>query len=139
MSNVNLPIQCISCTVPLVTVVRFLPQERQAGFPRDGWYMPSGQREHVLFFVLYEPAGQSAEGSPDRAKKVSFESNLKFTSSLPELSSESYFIVLLERRQTKYKGNEIENGLRHNDLFLLKKTTGDNWNLYMKLISQITF
>ena len=70
MTNVNLPIQCISSKVPLVIVVRFLPQAIQAGFPRDGWYMPSGQKEHVLFFVLYEPAGQSAEGSPDKEKKV---------------------------------------------------------------------
>ena len=70
MTNVNLPIQCISLTVPLVIVVRFLPQAIQAGFPRDGWYMPSGQKEHVLFFVLYEPAGQSAEGAPDKEKKV---------------------------------------------------------------------
>ena len=69
MTNVNLPIQCISSTVPLVIVVRFLPQAIQAGFPRDGWYMPSGQKEHVLFFVLYEPAGQSAEGAPDKEKK----------------------------------------------------------------------
>ena len=70
MTNVNLPIQCISSKVPLVIVVRFLPQAIQAGFPRDGWYMPSGQKEHVLFFVLYEPAGQSAKGSPDKEKKV---------------------------------------------------------------------
>ena len=70
MTNVNLPIQCISSTVPLVIVVRFLPQAIQAGFPRDGWYMPSGQKEHLLFFVLYEPAGQSAEGAPDKEKKV---------------------------------------------------------------------
>ena len=70
MTNVNLPIQCISSTVPLVIVVRFLPQAMQAGFPRDGWYMPSGQKEHVLFFVLYEPAGQSAEGAPNKEKKV---------------------------------------------------------------------
>ena len=70
MTNVNLPIQCISSTVPLVIVVRFLPQAIQAGFPRDGWYMPSGQKEHVLFFVLYDPAGQSAEGEPDKEKKV---------------------------------------------------------------------
>ena len=32
--------------------------------------MPSGQKEHVLFFVLYEPAGQSAEGAPDKEKKM---------------------------------------------------------------------
>ena len=70
MTNVNLPIQCISSTVPLVMVVRFLPQAIQAGFPRYGWYMPSGQKEHVLFFVLYDPAGQSAEGSPDKEKNV---------------------------------------------------------------------
>ena len=70
MTNVNLPIQCISLIVPLVIVLRFLPQAIQAGFPRDGWYMPSGQKEHVLFFVLYEPAGQSAEGAPDKEKKV---------------------------------------------------------------------
>ena len=68
VTNVNLPIQCISSTVPLVIVVRFLPQAIQAGFPWDGWYMPSGQKEHVLFFVLYDPAGQSAEGSPDKEK-----------------------------------------------------------------------
>ena len=70
VTNVNLPIQCISSTVPLVIVVRFLPQAIQAGSPRDGWYMPSGQKEHVLFFVLYEPAGQSAEGAPDKEKNV---------------------------------------------------------------------
>ena len=70
LTNVNLPIQCISSTVPLVIVVRFLPQAIQAGSPRDGWYMPSGQKEHVLFFVLYDPAGQSAEGSPDKEKNV---------------------------------------------------------------------
>ena len=70
VTNVNLPIQCISSTVPLVIVVRFLPQAIQAGSPRDGWYMPSGQKEHVLFFVLYDPAGQSAEGSPDKEKNV---------------------------------------------------------------------
>ena len=70
MTNVNLPIQCISSTVPLVIVVRFLPQAIQAGFPRDGWYMPSGQKEHVLFFILYEPAGQSAEGARDKEKNV---------------------------------------------------------------------
>ena len=70
MTNVNLPIQCISSTVPLVIVVRFLPQAIQAGSPRDGWYMPSGQKEHVLFFVLYDPAGQSAEGAPDKEKNV---------------------------------------------------------------------
>ena len=70
MTNVKLPIQCISSTVPLVIVVRFLPQAIQDGFPRDGWYMPSGQKEHVLFFVLYEPAGQSAEGAPDKEKNV---------------------------------------------------------------------
>ena len=70
VTNVNLPIQCISSTVPLVIVVRFLPQAIQADFPRDGWYMPSGQKEHVLFFVLYEPAGQSAEGAPDKEKNV---------------------------------------------------------------------
>ena len=70
VTNVNLPIQCISSTVPLVIVVRFLPQAIQVGSPRDGWYMPSGQKEHVLFFVLYDPAGQSAEGSPDKEKNV---------------------------------------------------------------------
>ena len=70
VTNVNLPIQCISSTVPLVIVVRFLPQAIQTGSPRDGWYMPSGQKEHVLFFVLYDPAGQSAEGSPDKEKNV---------------------------------------------------------------------
>ena len=70
VTNVNLLIQCISSTVPSVIVVRFLPQEIQADFPRNGWYMPSGQKEHVLFFVLYEPAGQSAEGAPDKEKNV---------------------------------------------------------------------
>ena len=70
VTNVNLLIQCISSTVPLVIVVRFLPQEIQADFPRDGWYMPSGQKEHVLFFILYEPAGQSAEGARDKEKNV---------------------------------------------------------------------
>ena len=70
VTNDNLLIQCISSTVPLVIVVRFLPQAIQTDFPRDGWYMPSGQKEHVLFFVLYEPAGQSAEGAPDKEKNV---------------------------------------------------------------------
>ena len=70
VTNFNLLIQWISSTVPSVIVVRFLPQEIQADFPRDGWYMPSGQKEHVLFFILYEPAGQSAEGVPDKEKNV---------------------------------------------------------------------
>ena len=34
---INLPIQCISSTVPFDIVVRFLPQGMQDGWPGEGW------------------------------------------------------------------------------------------------------
>ena len=60
-NTLNLPMQCLLFTVPVVAVVRFWPHDMQDSWALEGWYVPRGHRRHVLFAVANEPLGQSAE------------------------------------------------------------------------------